>query len=145
MRTQQRPLLLPYAGRFTKVMRPLMYETRSGRSLLLVICLPCGQLIEQVTIGVSIVGQNGSGCICERLQIRIVDLHACILQRRYQVIGLLLVVLTVRLCGSSCCILNDLLLIGYLYEDFRRNKERLSDPEEWESQVDSAMVKHMPE
>lgn len=28
---------------------------------------------------------------------------------------------------------DDLLLIGYLYENFRRDKERLSDPEEWES------------
>lgn len=28
---------------------------------------------------------------------------------------------------------NDLLLIGWLYEDFQQDKERLSDPEAWES------------
>ena len=30
-------------------------------------------------------------------------------------------------------VFDDLLLIGYLYEGFQREKERLSDPEEWES------------
>lgn len=30
-------------------------------------------------------------------------------------------------------VFNDLLLIGYLYEDFRRDKDSLSDPEHWEA------------
>ena len=73
---------------------------------------PCLQLIQQVAVGISVVGQDLFGRSCKRSQFRAVDLHALLFQSGDQIVGLLLVQLTVVIGRCLCSVGNDLLLVS---------------------------------